>query len=141
MNKLKILIKKLKTCEKIDDNLYEYIYNLYHKENNKEFFYRIEWQEDDYENKKQFMFYRSLFINSSCLRVLYNQENYFKGFNMLYNKPIDHECTGKLLRRWYTIQDMKTSKIIRFIKNQINNRNSYFYYLSKDLIKLICNYL
>ena len=113
--KINILIQKIKKCEKINDDLYNYIYEEFSK--------WIDRKNEDLEEiildcwwcwKKDYMFYRSLYINSTCLRTLFNQKTYeiFKDHfeNDENSKPVIHECTGKLLRRWYNLKDQQKSK-------------------------------
>ena len=141
--KVNLLIKKIKKCEKINDDLYNYIYQEYNK------WIKIrndDWEEIYFDNwwyyQKEFLFYESLYINSTCLRTLFNQDTFKifnkndQNFNVLINKS-----TRRLLRRWYNLKDQQTSKEIKIINQESQKKCSYLFLLSNDIIRLLNQYL
>ena len=145
-HKINILIKKIKKCEIISDDLYKYIYEEFCKwMDNRKYDFEEILLEGWWIFNKDYMFYRSIYINSTCLRTLYDQETYdiykdeFK--NDEDNKPVIHECTGKLLRRWYNLKDQQKSKERRIIREESGKKSSYLFLLSSDIIKLLHSYL
>tara|TARA_B100000674_G_C37486895_1_gene754055 strand:+ start:238 stop:687 length:450 start_codon:yes stop_codon:yes gene_type:complete len=145
-HKINILIKKIKKCEIICDDLYKYIYEEFCKwMDNRKYDFEEILLEGWWIFNKDYMFYRSIYINSTCLRTLYDQETYdiykdeFK--NDEDNKPVIHECTGKLLRRWYNLKDQQKSKERRIIREESGKKSSYLFLLSSDIIKLLHSYL
>ena len=144
--KINILIKKIKKCEIISDDLYEYIYEEFCKwMDNRKYDFEEILLEGWWIFNKDYLFYRSIYINSTCLRTLYDQETYdiykdeFK--NDEDNKPVIHECTGKLLRRWYNLKDQQRSKVRRIIREESGKKSSYLFLLSSDIIRLLHTYL
>ena len=141
--KVNLLIKKIKKCEKINDDLYNYIYQEYNK------WIKIrndDWEEIYFDNwwfyQKEYLFYESLYINSTCLRTLFNQDTFKifnkndQNFNVLINKS-----TRRLLRRWYNLKDQQTSKEIKIINQESQKKCSYLFLLSNDIIRLLNQYL
>ena len=136
--KINRLIKQIKACTRVEDELYQYVC--------KEFRTWVKRRREDFEDillddgwwyyYKDYMFYHSLYRNSTCLRALHQQTT----IEVDCGKG-GMECTGKLLRRWYNLRDQQRSKEKRIVHEESHNNNSYFYALSSDIIKLVFQFL
>lgn len=144
--KINILIKKIKKCEKINDELYGFIYEEFCKWIERRHKDRLEIFEDSWWYwMKDYLFYHSLYINSSCLRTLYDQKTYEIFKNEFKkdenNRAVIHKCTGKLLRRWYNLKDQQTSKEKKIILQESHKKRSYLFLLPTDIINKLYKYL
>ena len=141
-----IIIKKLKKCERIDNNLYTCICQKYQ-------FWVDKKQEDRWDIiydgfwiwEKDYLFYQSLYINSSCLRTLFNQQiNIIRSVEIINEKDkntkqLFNDCmeNSKLIRRWYNLKDQQSSKERKVIQEESQKKKSYLFLLPVDIFKLI----